>query len=164
VKTIYLSLGSNIGDRETHLKAALDRLPEAGVTVLRVSPIYETEPVDGAEGRWFLNLVAEAETEVFPLQLLSRLQRLERALGRVRRVVNGPRTIDIDILMYGQTVMQRPELEIPHPRMTERRFVLVPLADLAPELRHPVTRRTVRDLLEAAPSQVVRARQEISGG
>ena len=158
MKTIYLGLGSNVGDREANLEAALARLPAAGVRVTRVSPVYETEPVDSTAQRWFFNQVAEAETDLFPLQLLARLQHIERALGRVRTVAKGPRTIDIDILLYGQAVVRRPELEIPHPRMAERRFVLAPLADLAPDLRHPVTRRTVRELLEAAPAALVRRR------
>ena len=158
MKTIYLGLGSNVGDREANLEAALARLPAAGVRVTRVSPVYETEPVDSTAQRWFFNQVTEAETDLFPLQLLARLQHIERALGRVRTVAKGPRTIDIDILLYGQAVVRRPELEIPHPRMAERRFVLAPLADLAPDLRHPVTRRTVRELLEAAPAALVRRR------
>ena len=158
MKTIYLGLGSNIGDRQANLEAALAGLPAIGVRVTRASPVYETEPVDFTDQRWFLNLVVEAETELFPLQLLARLQRIERDLGRVRTVAKGPRTLDIDILLYGQAVIQRPDLEIPHPRMAERRFVLAPLADLAPDLRHPVTRKTVRELLEAAPPAVVRRR------
>ena len=158
MKTIYLGLGSNIGDRQANLEAALAGLPAIGVRVTRASPVYETEPVDFTDQRWFLNLVVEAETELFPLQLLARLQRIERDLGRVRAVARGPRTLDIDILLYGQAVIQRPDLEIPHPRMAERRFVLAPLADLAPDLRHPVTRKTVRELLEAAPPAVVRRR------
>jgi 2-amino-4-hydroxy-6-hydroxymethyldihydropteridine diphosphokinase len=157
VKTVYFSLGSNIGDREANLRAALEQLAGAGVRVLRVSPIYETEPVDLAEQRWFLNLAVEAETDLFPLQLLARTQRIERALGRVRSVSKGPRTIDIDILFYGNAVIRSEALEVPHPRMTERRFVLAPLADLAPNLRHPVNRRTVREMLDAAPDATVRA-------
>ena len=100
--------------------------------------------------------MAEAETELFPKQLLARLARIERDLGRVRTVAKGPRTLDIDILLYGQAVVRGPDLEIPHPRMAERRFVLAPLADLAPDLRHPETRKTVREMLEAAPAQGVR--------
>jgi 2-amino-4-hydroxy-6-hydroxymethyldihydropteridine diphosphokinase len=156
VKTVYFSLGSNIGDRERNLHAALEQLNAAGIRVVRVSPVYETEPVDLTAQRWFLNLVAEAETGLFPLQLLARTQKIERALGRVRTIPKGPRTIDIDILLYGNIVMNSQGLEIPHPRMTERRFVLVPLADLAPDLRHPVTRKTVREMLDATPSATVR--------
>jgi 2-amino-4-hydroxy-6-hydroxymethyldihydropteridine diphosphokinase len=155
LKLVYLSLGSNIGDRERNLRAALERLAAEDLHLLRVSPIYETEPVDLAEQRWFLNLVVEAETDLFPMQLLARTQRIERALGRVRTVPQGPRTIDIDILLYANAVVRSATLEIPHPRMAERRFVLVPLAGLAPDLRHPVTHRTVREMLDAAPAQTV---------
>ena len=156
LKTTYLSLGSNLGDRERNLRSAIDRLAAPGLRVLRVSPVYETEPVGCSDQRWFLNLVMEAETSLFPLQLLARTQKIERALGRVRMVPNGPRTIDIDILLYGTSVMRTARLEIPHPRMIERRFVLVPLNDLAPALRHPVTRATVAEMLRAAPAAVVR--------
>jgi 2-amino-4-hydroxy-6-hydroxymethyldihydropteridine diphosphokinase len=156
VKTVYLSLGSNIGDRAANLRAAVEQMRAAGIRITRVSPLYETEPVDVAAQRWFLNLVVEAETDLFPLQLLARTQKIERALGRVRTIPKGPRTIDIDILLYGNAVIRGETLEIPHPRMADRRFVLAPLADLAPDLRHPVTRRTVRDMLDAAPSAAVR--------
>jgi 2-amino-4-hydroxy-6-hydroxymethyldihydropteridine diphosphokinase len=150
VKTAYLSLGSNIGDREANLRAAIDRLRPA-----RVSPIYETEPVDFTEQAWFLNAAAEIQTDLMPRQLLALTQRIERELGRVRTVAKGPRTIDIDILLFGSTVMRTKELEIPHPRMTERRFVLQPLADLAPDLRHPETHRSVREMLGALADTVV---------
>jgi 2-amino-4-hydroxy-6-hydroxymethyldihydropteridine diphosphokinase len=155
-KTVYLSLGSNIGDRARNLQAALAQLAAPDLRILRTSSAYETEPVEFTAQRWFVNLAAEAETELFPLQLLSRISRVERALGRVRTVPKGPRTIDIDILFYGRAIVRTPTLEIPHPRMAERRFVLAPLADLAPELRHPVTRKTIREMLDAAPKQVVR--------
>jgi len=156
MKLVYLSLGSNIGDREANLRAALEHLESTGLHILRVSPIYETEPVDYTDQRWFLNLVAEAETELFPLQLLQRTQKIERALGRVRTVAKGPRTIDIDILLYANAVVRTSALDIPHPRMANRRFVLAPLADLAPDLRHPVTHLTVRQMLEAAPPAAAR--------
>ena len=156
MKTIYLSLGSNIGDREANLRAAIESLDAARIRVLRVSPIYETAPVDYTGQRWFLNLVVEAETTLFPKQLLAATARIERELGRVRTVPKGPRTIDIDILLYGSATVRAPELEIPHPRMAERRFVLAPLADLAPALRHPVTRQTMREMLDAAPDQTIR--------
>jgi 2-amino-4-hydroxy-6-hydroxymethyldihydropteridine diphosphokinase len=156
VKTIYLGLGSNIGDREANLRKAVERLPAAGVRVLRESPVYETEPVDYTGQAWFLNMVVEGETALFPMQLLSRTSRIERELGRVRSVPKGPRTIDIDILLYGQTVVRSATLEIPHPRMSDRRFVLAPLADLAPDLRHPVTHRSIKQMLDAAPPQIVK--------
>ena len=156
MKTIYLSLGSNLGDREANLRAAIERLAPPDLRVLRTSPVYETEPVDYTAQHWFLNLAVEAETSLSPMELLARIGKIERALGRVRTVAKGPRTIDIDILLYGQTVVRSARLEIPHPRMSERRFVLAPLADLAPGLRHPVTHRTVREMLDTAPAQMVR--------
>ncbi|MGO9228040.1 MAG: 2-amino-4-hydroxy-6-hydroxymethyldihydropteridine diphosphokinase [Bryobacteraceae bacterium] len=155
MKLTYLSLGSNLGDRDANLRAAIERLGAPGLRVLRVSPVYETEPVDNTNQRWFLNLVVEAETTLFPLQLLARAQKIERVLGRVRTVPKGPRTIDIDILLYGTAIIRGDKMEIPHPRMAERRFVLVPLHDLAPDLRHPVTRKTVAEMLHAAPPAVV---------
>ena len=124
--------------------------------MLHTSRIYETEPVDYVEQAWFLNQVVEAETTLFPMQLLARVGRVERDLGRKRTVRKGPRTIDIDILFYGAAVVETRRLEIPHPRIAERRFVLVPLAELVPDLRHPVTHRTVRQMLESAPPAVVR--------
>jgi 2-amino-4-hydroxy-6-hydroxymethyldihydropteridine diphosphokinase len=156
LKRIYLSLGSNIGDREGNLRKAGERLAAQEVRVLRTSRIYETEPVDYKDQAWFLNQVVEAETALFPMQLLTRIGRVERELGRVRTVRKGPRTIDIDILFYGAAVVETARLEIPHPRIAERRFVLAPLAELAPGLRHPATHRSVRQMLESAPPAVVR--------
>ena len=155
-KTVYLSLGSNIGDRERNLRDAVGLLPEPSLRVLRVSSFYETEPVGVSGQRWFLNAVAEAETDLFPKQLLARVQRVEQQLGRRRLKPKGPRTIDIDILFYGGAVIETNELEVPHPRLADRRFVLEPLSELAPELRHPVTRRTVREMLHDVGGQQVR--------
>lgn len=119
----------------------------------RVSSLYETEPV-GLRGQpWFLNLVVEAETELFPVQLLDRLQQIEIRLGRRRTVPQGPRTIDIDILLYGSFRIQSERLTVPHPRLEQRRFVLEPLAELAPDLRHPVSHLTIRELLAATPDR-----------
>ena len=157
MKTIYLSLGSNIGDRAANLRAAMELLAAPDLRILRASPVYETEPVGCPRPQpWFLNLVVEAATELPPMRLLARTAKIERELGRIRTVRNAPRIIDIDILMYGNSVVHTVRLEIPHPRMAERRFVLAPLADLGPDLRHPVTHRTVREMLEAAPAEVVR--------
>jgi 2-amino-4-hydroxy-6-hydroxymethyldihydropteridine diphosphokinase len=165
MKLVYLSLGSNLGDREHYLECALAKLAAPDFYVRRVSSVYETEPVDTSDPRWFLNLAVEGETELFPMQLLWRVGKIEHALGRVRTVLNGPRTIDIDILLYSRAVIHTPALQVPHPRMTERRFVLAPLAELAPELRHPVMRRTIRELLAAAPEQTVRRlAKPVTGG
>jgi 2-amino-4-hydroxy-6-hydroxymethyldihydropteridine diphosphokinase len=157
MKTVYFGLGSNMGDRERNLRAAVAELEAPDLRVLRLSPLYETEPVDYRDQPWFLNAVLEAETSLFPAQLLARTMKLERKLGRRRAIPKGPRTIDIDILLYGTFVIETAALTVPHPRLHERRFVLVPLADLAPDLRHPVLRKTVRELLAAAPPQAVRA-------
>lgn len=156
MKSAYLGLGSNLGDRRQHLDAALAKLAAPDLRVTRVSSVYETEPVGFTAQRWFLNLVAEIETDLFPMQLLSRVAKIELALGRVRTLKNGPRTLDIDILLYGRAVVRGARLQIPHPRMAERRFVLAPLAELAPDLRHPVTHQTMRALLDAAPAQSIR--------
>ena len=156
MKRVYLSLGSNIGDREGNLRKAVERLAAQEIRMLHASRIYETEPVDYKDQAWFLNQVVEAETALFPMQLLTRIGRVERELGRRRTVRNGPRTIDIDILFYGAATVETARLEIPHPRIAQRRFVLAPLAELAPDLRHPVTHRSVRQMLESAPPAVVR--------
>ena len=157
MKTVYLSLGSNIGEREQMLQSALDHLHGRDLAIKRVSPVYETEPVDFKEQRPFLNLVAEAETELFPMMLLSRVRKIEQQLGRRRAGPSkGPRTIDIDILLYGGSRIHSPRLEIPHPRMHERRFVLAPMAELAPDLQHPELRRTMRDLLSGIAGQKIR--------
>jgi 2-amino-4-hydroxy-6-hydroxymethyldihydropteridine diphosphokinase len=155
-KTVYLGLGSNIGNREEHLRRAVEQLEGPDLRIVGLSPVYETEPVEYTQQPWFVNQVAQAETELFPMQLLARLGRVERALGRVRGIPKGPRVIDIDILFFGRAVVRTAKLEIPHPRIAERRFVLVPLADLAPDLRHPGTRKTIREMLEAAPPNKVR--------
>jgi 2-amino-4-hydroxy-6-hydroxymethyldihydropteridine diphosphokinase len=156
LKRVYLSLGSNLGDREAALRDAVAALDPAGIRVLRVSSIYETEPVDVRDQPWFLNLVVEAETDLFPKQVLARTQAIEQQMGRKRGRPKGPRTIDIDILLYGASVIGTAELSVPHPRMGERRFVLEPLAELEPDLRHPVTRLSVREMLAAVGDQGVR--------
>ncbi len=156
MKRVYLSLGTNVGDRERLIQEALERLATAGLRLLRVSSVYETEPVGRRDQPWFLNLVVEADTDLFPRMLLTRLQRIERELGRRRLSRQGPRTMDIDLLFYGEAVVRTREIEIPHPRLPERRFVLEPLAELVPDLRHPVSRRTVRAMLAGKRDQKVR--------
>ena len=156
MKRVYLALGTNLGDREGHLREALDRLSAPDFEILRLSSVYETAPVGLKSQPDFLNMVLEAGTTLFPMRLLQRIARIERAMGRKRLVVNGPRTIDVDILLYGPFVVNTAKLEIPHPRMAERRFVLEPLAELAPDLRHPVTRQSVREMLAAAPRGLLR--------
>jgi 2-amino-4-hydroxy-6-hydroxymethyldihydropteridine diphosphokinase len=155
VKTVYLGLGSNVGQREQMLQAAVDRLQSPELRITRVSSVYETEPQGLRNQRWFLNLVAEAETDLFPRQLLARLLKIERELGRRRMIQDGPRTIDIDILFFGNAIVKTGELTIPHSRLTDRRFVLAPMVELAPEMRDPITRKTMRELLPATTGQGV---------
>ena len=155
MKTVYLALGSNLGDREARLREAVAKLEAAEIHILRRSPVYETEPQDVRDQGWFLNAVVEAETALFPMQLLARTQKIEREMGRQRAKIGGPRSIDLDILLYGNVVIQTPQLEVPHPRMTQRRFVLEPLAALAPDLRHPLTGKTVREMLAEIQGQRV---------
>lgn len=162
MKRIYLSLGSNVGDRVSHIRKACELLPAAGVVVRRVSSCYKTEPVDFAPQRWFVNCVIEAETDLMPLQLLKALQSLERRLGRRPGVSKGPRPIDIDILLYENVVVRSSALTIPHERLAERRFVLVPLRELAACVRHPLTQRTVLEMLHETTdmSHVIRLKSE----
>jgi 2-amino-4-hydroxy-6-hydroxymethyldihydropteridine diphosphokinase len=148
-KLIYLSLGSNLGDRAANLERAIEALSEIGARVLRRSSIYETEPVDFLAQPWFLNCVVEAETSLAPRQLLEELQAIERKFGSRKLVPRGPRIIDLDILFYGAAVIHEAGMEIPHPRLAERKFVLIPLAELASEFRHPVLRKTAAELLAA---------------
>ncbi len=145
--TVYLSLGSNKGDRAQYIARAVEALDASGIRVTRQSSLYETEPVETTSKGWFLNCVVEATTELLPPQLMHKLLDIERSFGRRRRVPRGPRFIDIDILFYEDRVVSTDQLEIPHPRMAERRFVLVPFAEIAPEARHPVFRKAIAELL-----------------
>ncbi|MCL6558733.1 MAG: 2-amino-4-hydroxy-6-hydroxymethyldihydropteridine diphosphokinase [Firmicutes bacterium] len=133
--TAYIGLGSNLGDKEDNLLKALDLLNQAPeVDVIRVAPFYRTAPVGYTGQDWFLNTVAEVETALTPGELLSLLLAIENELGRVRTVRWGPRTADLDLLLYGDAALNEPDLIVPHPRMHERAFVMAPLADLAPDL------------------------------
>lgn len=156
MKTVYLSLGSNLGDRRAHLARARELLETPDLAILRASSIYETEPRDVRDQPWFLNQVIEAQTRLLPRQLLAHVRKIERRTGRRPTFVKGPRVIDIDILLYDGSVLKTSDLQIPHPRMAERRFVLQPLAELAPDLRHPVTARSVREMLTGLADQKVR--------
>jgi 2-amino-4-hydroxy-6-hydroxymethyldihydropteridine diphosphokinase len=158
LKLVYLGLGSNVGDREALLHSALEKLQSPKLRMLRVSNLYETEPIGLREQAWFLNLAAEFACDLFPRQLLQRCLRVERELGRKRTVTNAPRTIDIDILLFGNSVVKTADLEIPHPRFRERRFVLAPLAELNPKLRDPVTGQSVTEMLSNQVGQVVNLR------
>jgi 2-amino-4-hydroxy-6-hydroxymethyldihydropteridine diphosphokinase len=155
-KFAYLSLGSNLGDRRGNLNAALSRLQALGQLVA-VSSVYETEPVELTDQPWFLNCAVKLDTEKMPKQLLGGILGLEREMGRQRGQKKGPRLIDVDILLFGTSIVETQGLTIPHPALHQRRFVLEPLAEIAPELRHPVFKRTIRELRDALPpGQAVR--------
>lgn len=156
--TVYLSLGSNIGNREANLSAAIAALPLASIQVKLVSSIYETEPVDFLDQPSFLNCVVEAETNLRPHALLQSLRAIESQLGSKKEFAKGPRKLDLDILLYNSQAITTPDLQIPHPRMLQRRFVLTPLAEIAPNLKHPSWPATTAALLEQLtdPSHVRR--------
>ena len=162
MKQVFLSFGSNLGSPLENIRKALQALPAMGIEVRRVSSFYRTEPVDFHQQPWFVNCVAEVATNLMPLQLLKTVQRVERALGRRKVIDKGPRKIDIDILLYENVVVQSRTLGIPHEGLSRRKFVLVPLSELAPNLRHPLTQRTVLEMLNEASdhSQVIRIDSE----
>lgn len=146
LRRVFLSLGSNIGDRQANLEAAIAALEREHIHVVARSSVYETEPQDVTNQPWFLNMAVECESQFFPRQMLKILQRIEREIGRVRTgaIPRGPRLIDIDILLLGNVVMATEQLTIPHPRMLDRRFVLEPLLEIVPEIRHPRTKEPLR--------------------
>ncbi len=152
----YLSLGSNVGDRAAQLRSALARLETSG-RVAAVSSFYETEPMEFTQQPWFLNCAVALETTQTPQQLMTSILHIEQAMGRQRLQKKGPRSIDIDILLFDDAVVNSSELTVPHPALHRRRFVLEPLAEIAPNALHPVLNKTIRELLDALPEgQAVR--------
>jgi 2-amino-4-hydroxy-6-hydroxymethyldihydropteridine diphosphokinase len=134
---VYIALGSNVGEREANLREAVRRLSQSAVKVTKLSSIYETEPVDYLDQAWFLNLVLEGRTHLSASQLLASLRKIEADMGSSKPFAKGPRLIDLDILLYDNDTIDTPELQVPHPRMVLRNFVLAPLAEIAPSLQHP---------------------------
>ena len=149
-KTVYLSLGSNLGDRASNLRTAIARLGALG-EVVGVSSLYETEPVELTAQPWFLNCALALTSDKMPRQLLAAVLKIEQEMGRKRTRPKGPRLIDIDILLFGASLVDTAQLTIPHPALHERRFVLEPLAEIAAEVRHPVLKRSLRELRDALP-------------
>ena len=159
-RPVYLSLGSNVGDREAQLRAAQARLTAVGRVVV-ASSFYETEPVEFTEQPWFLNFVLALETSNTPQQLMTAILRIEEEMGRRRTQKKGPRSIDIDILLFDDIIMDSTNLTIPHPALQQRRFVLEPMAEIAPEVVHPSLKKTIRELRDTLPpGQVVRKLQK----
>jgi 2-amino-4-hydroxy-6-hydroxymethyldihydropteridine diphosphokinase len=158
----YLSLGSNIGDREGNLREAARRLGAIG-RVAAVSSFYETEPVEFTEQPWFLNCALALETSLKPQELMTAILGIEKDMGRQRVQKKGPRMIDIDILLFGNVVLDSGEVTIPHPAMHERRFVLEPLVEIASEARHPVFDKTIRELQDALPTGAIVRKLKIRG-
>src|SRR5215467_11192817 len=144
---VYLSLGSNLGDRLANLRSAIDALP-ASIRVTKISSFYETEPVDYLDQPWFLNCAVEAETSLAPLDLLQAIRKIESQFGSKKEFAKGPRLLDMDILLYGNETIALPELQIPHPRMLQRNFVLAPLAEIAPSLEHSAWQANAAQLFQ----------------
>jgi 2-amino-4-hydroxy-6-hydroxymethyldihydropteridine diphosphokinase len=151
---VFIGVGSNLGDREKSIQRARDLLGGArGVRIMVCASIRETEPVGGPPQNKYLNTVWEIETDLSPKKLLESLMEIEQQLGRAREEKNGPRTIDLDILFYEQEIIDRPGLVIPHPRAHERLFVLEPMAELDPDLRHPILKKTIKQLAKELRDQ-----------
>jgi 2-amino-4-hydroxy-6-hydroxymethyldihydropteridine diphosphokinase len=149
MKPVYLALGSNLGDREEHLRSAIRGLAKRGMDIIRCASVYSTEPREVLDQPWFLNTVLEVRTDLTPDELLRTCLEVEKENHRTRDTNKGPRTLDIDILFYGNEVIRKPGLSIPHPAFSGRRFVLAPLAEIAPDFVDPTSGKTVGQLLEA---------------
>jgi 2-amino-4-hydroxy-6-hydroxymethyldihydropteridine diphosphokinase len=147
----YLSCGSNLGDRKANLRSAIADLCAGAITVRRISSAYETEPVGFRDQPWFMNIALEVETGLTPRELLAGCQKIEEAHGRIRSFTGAPRQLDLDILLFDNLIIDEPSLQIPHPKMAARRFVLEPLAQIAPGVCHPVQGKSIRFLLAACP-------------
>lgn len=162
--TVYLGLGSNVGNRVEYLQRAIDLLEKHPlIRVTKVSSLYETEPLEYPDQEWFVNAAVEIETELLPMPLLDALQGIEKQLQRQRTMRWGPRTIDLDVLFYGDELVAEPRLQIPHIRMHDRAFVLVPLADIAPDAVHPILGVSVAELLAELPKKTEVRPLELQG-
>jgi len=151
--SVYLALGSNLGDREDHLRAGIRDLAARGVMPVRCASVYSTEPREVVDQPWFLNTVIEGNTDLNPEELLRVCLDVEKDNQRMRQTTKGPRTLDIDIIFYGSDIVRKPGLTIPHPSFSARRFVLVPLAEIAPNFIDPLSGKTIKQLLESCPDQ-----------
>jgi 2-amino-4-hydroxy-6-hydroxymethyldihydropteridine diphosphokinase len=153
--TVYIALGTNVGDRQGNLREALRRIEESGIQISKCSSTYETEPVDYLDQPWFLNAVVEAETDLPAAQFLATLRQIESQMGSKKPFAKGPRLIDLDILLYANETIDTPDLQVPHPRILQRNFVLAPLAEIAPTLRHSSWPAPVSDLFTHSPDKSI---------
>ena len=151
--SVYLALGSNLGDREEYLRAGIRGLAARGVMPVRCASVYSTEPREVLDQPWFLNTVIEGNTDLNPEELLRVCLDVEKENQRIRQITKGPRTLDIDIIFYGSDIVRKPGLTIPHPSFSARRFVLVPLAEIAPNFSDPLSGKTIKQLLESCPDR-----------